>query len=130
MPGPPQRGLTPWRLAPKRGISQSALIVAAVKASLDASGQIDHLTPFVGVIKGAPPRLSEATESPKVVSEMPGHSTVAITLDVYSHVTASMHKEAAKVMDGIFGGRTVGDHRDAAPSYQELIVSLSAVMPW
>jgi hypothetical protein len=34
---------------------------------------------------------------------MLGHSTVAITLDVYSHVTASMHKEAAKVMDGIFG---------------------------
>jgi integrase len=41
---------------------------------------------------------------PKVVSEMLGHSTVAITLDVYSHVTASMHKEAAKVMDGIFAG--------------------------
>jgi len=40
---------------------------------------------------------------PKVVSEMLGHSTVAITLDVYSHVTASMHNEAAKVMDGIFG---------------------------
>ena len=40
---------------------------------------------------------------PKVVSEMLGHSTVANTLDVYSHVTASMHKEAAKVMDGIFG---------------------------
>ena len=33
------------RLAQKRGISQSALIVAAVEASLDASGQIDHLTP-------------------------------------------------------------------------------------
>jgi hypothetical protein len=33
------------RLAQKRGISQSALIVAAAEASLDASGQIDHLTP-------------------------------------------------------------------------------------
>jgi integrase len=36
---------------------------------------------------------------PKVVSEMLGHSTVAITLDVYSHVTPAMHREAAKVMD-------------------------------
>jgi hypothetical protein len=46
----------------KRGISQSALIVAAVEALLDASGQIDHLTPFIGVIKGASPRLSESVD--------------------------------------------------------------------
>ncbi|HVC76918.1 MAG TPA: ribbon-helix-helix protein, CopG family [Candidatus Micrarchaeaceae archaeon] len=50
------------RLAQKRGISQSALIVAAVEALLDASGQIDHLTPFIGVIKGASPRLSESVD--------------------------------------------------------------------
>jgi integrase len=40
---------------------------------------------------------------PKIVSEMLGHSTVAITLDTYSHTTKSMHREAAKVMDDIFG---------------------------
>jgi hypothetical protein len=50
------------RLAQKRGISQGALIVAAVEASLDASGQIDHLTPFIGVIQGAPPSLSESVD--------------------------------------------------------------------
>jgi hypothetical protein len=50
------------RLAQKRGISESALIVAALEASLDASGQIDHLTPFSGVIKGAPPSLSESID--------------------------------------------------------------------
>jgi uncharacterized protein YidB (DUF937 family) len=50
------------RLAQKRGISQSALIVAAMEALLDASGLIDHLTPFIGVIKGAPPRLSESVD--------------------------------------------------------------------
>ena len=38
---------------------------------------------------------------PKVVSEMLGHSTVAITLDVYSHVTPAMHREAARVMDEV-----------------------------
>jgi hypothetical protein len=29
---------------------------------LEASGQIDHLTPFIGVIKRAPPRLSESVD--------------------------------------------------------------------
>jgi hypothetical protein len=33
-----------------------------VEALLDASGQIDHLTPFIGVIKSAPPRLSESVD--------------------------------------------------------------------
>jgi len=36
---------------------------------------------------------------PKIVSEMLGHSTVAIIVDVYSHVTPAMHREAARVMD-------------------------------
>ncbi len=39
---------------------------------------------------------------PKIVSEMLGHSTVAITLDVYSHVTPAMNREAARVMDELF----------------------------
>jgi len=39
---------------------------------------------------------------PKIVSEMLGHSTVAITLDVYSHVTPAMHRVAARVMDALF----------------------------
>lgn len=50
------------RHAQKRGISQSALIVEAVEALLDASGQIDRLTPFIGIIKGAPPSLSESVD--------------------------------------------------------------------
>lgn len=36
---------------------------------------------------------------PKVVSERLGHSTVGITLDVYSHVLPSMQEEAAKRVD-------------------------------
>jgi integrase len=36
---------------------------------------------------------------PKLVSEMLGHATVAITLDLYSHATPAMHREAASVMD-------------------------------
>jgi nucleotide-binding universal stress UspA family protein len=50
------------RLAQERGISQSALIIEAVEALLDASRQRDHLLPFVGVIKGAASKLSETVD--------------------------------------------------------------------
>src|ERR1700682_2038830 len=39
--------------------------------------------------------------NPKIVSEMMGHSTVAITLDIYSHVTPTMQREAAVAMDDL-----------------------------
>ena len=50
------------RLARKRGISQSALIVEAVEALPDSSGQTDRVLAFVGVIKGASPKLSETVD--------------------------------------------------------------------
>lgn len=42
---------------------------------------------------------------PKIVSEMLGHSTIAITLDLYSHVTPTMQREAAAVMDQVLAAR-------------------------
>ena len=44
-----------------------------------------------------------ADVNPKVVSERLGHATVAITLDLYSHVTPTMQAEAAAKMDGLLG---------------------------
>lgn len=38
---------------------------------------------------------------PKIVSEMLGHSRIAMTLDLYSHVTPTMHKEAAAALDRV-----------------------------
>ncbi len=38
---------------------------------------------------------------PKIVSEMLGHSTIAITLDTYSHVIPTMQRQAAEAMDAI-----------------------------
>jgi integrase len=35
----------------------------------------------------------------KIVSEMLGHSTIAITLDTYSHVLPNMQSEAAKALE-------------------------------
>jgi integrase len=38
---------------------------------------------------------------PKIVSEMLGHSTVTITLDLYSHVTPTMQQQAADGLDDL-----------------------------
>jgi integrase len=40
---------------------------------------------------------------PKVVSERLGHSTIGMTLDVYSHVIPSMQQDAAERIDVVLG---------------------------
>jgi site-specific recombinase XerD len=47
-------------------------------------------------------------ENPKVVQELLGHSTIAITLDTYSHVTPTIHQAAAAKMQALFGGQALG----------------------
>jgi integrase len=39
----------------------------------------------------------------KVVSEMLGHSSIAITLDVYAHVLPEMQPEAVRTMQRLLG---------------------------
>jgi len=46
-----------------------------------------------------------ANESPKVVAERLGHSSVKLTLDIYSHVLPTMQKRAADIMGRILGQR-------------------------
>jgi integrase len=46
----------------------------------------------------------ENGEHPKVVSERLGHSNIAITLDLYSHVTPDMQKGAAERLDKLIEG--------------------------
>jgi len=41
-------------------------------------------------------------ENPKVVQEMLGHSTIAVTMDIYSHVTPAIHAAAASKMQVLF----------------------------
>jgi integrase len=40
----------------------------------------------------------------KIVSEMLGRSQVRITLDLFSHVTPTMQREATAAMDAIISG--------------------------
>jgi integrase len=54
--------------------------------------------------------------NPKVVSEMLGHSSVAITLDIYSHVLPHMQHDAAAMMaQALFGG----SNGDVSAAYGE-----------
>ncbi len=48
--------------------------------------------------------MLEAGTNPKVVAERLGHSTPTITLQVYSHVTATMQRDAAALLDRAIGG--------------------------
>ena len=54
---------------------------------------------------GAATYQLEAGTPAKVVSEMLGHSTIAITLDLYSHVTPTMQSRAAEVANDVLAGR-------------------------
>ncbi len=44
----------------------------------------------------------ERGENPKVVQELLGHSTIALTMDTYSHVTPALHAAAASKMQSLF----------------------------
>lgn len=48
--------------------------------------------------------LLAARVNPKVVSEMLGHASVAITLDIYSHVLPDMQQDAAATMGQVLFG--------------------------
>jgi integrase len=40
---------------------------------------------------------------PKVVSEMLGHASISITLDLYSHVLPNMQRDATAAIDRLLG---------------------------
>ena len=41
---------------------------------------------------------------PRIVQDLLGHSTISLTLDVYSHMLPNLQKEAADQMDALLGG--------------------------
>jgi integrase len=80
----------------------------ALKVALDPAGwprirvhDLRHTTATV---------LLEAGVHPKLVQHLLGHSTVALTLNTYSHITPSLSGEAARRMDQLFGaGRSLSE---------------------
>ena len=47
-------------------------------------------------------QLLAAGLHPKIAQERLGHSTLAVTMDIYSHVTAQMHGDAAAKLDAAY----------------------------
>ena len=46
---------------------------------------------------------------PRVVQERRGHSTIAITLGIYSHVTPNLHDEATELIATLVLGGSLGE---------------------
>jgi integrase len=79
-----------------------------------------EFTRLVGRLKDIPRvrfhdlRHSHATQlllagvHPKVAQERLGHSTISVTLDLYSHVSETMQEDAAAKLDATFRGARIG----------------------
>jgi integrase len=106
------------------GVRQSGdtLVCGRVDGEPKQPASLTHeFTYLVGRIRGFPRirfhdlRHSHATQllasgvHPKVVQERLGHSTIAVTMDIYSHVTPGMQSEAVAKLDLAFGDQ-IGDH--------------------
>jgi len=53
---------------------------------------------------------------PKIVAEMLGHSTISMTLDIYSHVIPDMQRGAAAALDRLLGGTAGPPAKDETAS--------------
>ena len=45
--------------------------------------------------------LLEAGESPKIIQELLGHTTITTTMDIYTHVSPKAKIQAIKTLDGV-----------------------------
>ena len=74
---------------------------------------IPHVT-FHGLRHSHATQLLRAGIHPKIAQERLGHSTIATTLDLYSHVTDTMQDDAARRVDSAIRAaineRTKGEH--------------------
>ena len=75
------------------------LVLTLYRAKLDEGLSPTTVHHLGTVLHGALALASNV--NPKVVSEMLGHSTVAITLDIYSHVLPDMQEDAAATIAAI-----------------------------
>lgn len=67
-------------------------------ASLLARAGVPHIN-FHALRHSAATLLLSQGVHPKIVAEMLGHTTISMTLDIYSHVTLDMQQEAVDTMD-------------------------------
>jgi integrase len=64
-----------------------------------SSAKLPKTTRFYDLRHTCATLLLTKNVNPKVVSEMLGHSNIAITLDTYSHVLPNMQDSAARALE-------------------------------
>ena len=75
------------------------MISVAFCASVRKTG-LPHLT-FHGLRHAHATLALTAGINPKIVSERLGHSSIAVTMDIYSHVLPGMQAEAAQAVEDL-----------------------------
>jgi integrase len=81
------------------GMPRSAFMRVMGRAGLPASVRFHDLRHTCATL------ALSSNVNPKVVSEMLGHSTVAVTLDIYSHVMPDMQEDAASIIGALLYGQ-------------------------
>jgi integrase len=92
---------------------QGLIFPSQVGTPMNAKNLVDRSFKLLLELAGLPPirfhdlrhtcatLLLSKNINPKIVSEMLGHTTVAITLDTYSHVLPNMQDHAATAMEDV-----------------------------
>lgn len=81
-----------------KGDRLEALLVLLANAELSKSirfHDLRHTYASIALAQGV---------HPKIVQEALGHSTIAVTLDLYSHVVPSLQRDAARTMGAVLFG--------------------------
>jgi integrase len=79
-------------------IQRNNLVARSFKPLLDKAG-LPRTFRFHDLRHTAASLLFSRGLHPKIVQELLGHSTIAITLDVYSHMVPGMAAQAARAME-------------------------------
>ena len=76
-------------------------LVAKLRAETQEHPEQSDIPPvtFHGLRHSHATQLLKAGIHPKIAQERLGHSTIAVTLDLYSHVTETMQEDAARMVD-------------------------------
>ena len=69
--------------------------------------------------------LMVLSAKPKVISEAIGHSSVAFTLDVYSHIIEGMQSEAMSLLDKVLSPAVKGARKNDGNLTAKVAVTLS-----
>ena len=102
--------------SPRAFSKEFARFVAKLRARTQENqgrAEIPAIT-FHGLRHSHATQLLKAGIHPKIAQERLGHSTIAVTLDLYSHVTETMQDDAARQIDKALrvaiNDRTNGEH--------------------